>query len=97
MLMMKKAPMMKAPSNTCVRRCTVEGLNTRAQKSRISARIMGSPFTNQGAPSRVIWTMWWPAGVCCQLLATTIQTDEKIEPSEAEIPPEEDKEPEADV
>ncbi len=25
--------------------------------------------------------MWWPAGVCCQLLATTIQTEEKIEPS----------------
>ena len=25
--------------------------------------------------------MWWPAGVCCQELATTIQTDEKTEPS----------------
>ena len=24
--------------------------------------------------------MWWPAGVCCQLLATTIQIEEKIEP-----------------
>ena len=25
--------------------------------------------------------MWWPAGVCCQVLATTIQTEENIEPS----------------
>ena len=60
----------------------MEGLNTSLQKSVISARITGSPPTNQGAPSRVICTMWWPLGVCCQLLATTIQTEEKIEPRE---------------
>ena len=26
-------------------------------------------------------TIRWPAGVCCQELATTIQIEEKIEPS----------------
>ncbi len=61
---------MKAPSSTCTSRSTLEGLNTIAQKSVISARA--------AAP---VPTMWKPAGVCCQELATTIQTAEKIEPS----------------
>ena len=48
----------------------VEGLKTTAQKSVISART--------SAPSP---TMWKPAGVCCQELATTIQTALKVAPS----------------
>ena len=78
--MTKNAPTMKAPIQTWTSRWTVEGLKTSAQKSTISARRTGSPSMKSGPPSRIIWTMWWPAGVCCQLLATTIQTEEKIEP-----------------
>src|SRR3972149_8714792 len=80
MLMMKKPPMIRQPIHTCTRRCMDEGLKTIAQKSTISARVIGTPSTTQGTPSRSIGTMWCPAGVCCQELATTIQIDEKIEP-----------------
>ena len=79
--MTKNAPRMKAPIQTWTSRCTVDGLKTIAQKSTISARSTGSPSITRGSPSRSTGTMWWPAGVCCQLLATTIQIDEKIEPS----------------
>ncbi len=66
----KNVPARKAPIHTCSSRSTLEGLNTMAQKSVISARaIMPSP------------TMWYPAGVCCQELATTIHTAENMEPS----------------
>src|SRR5437667_3202168 len=70
MLITKNAPRMYAPINVCTSRCMLEGLNTIAQKSVISARAVNpSPTT------------WKPAGVCCQEFATTIQIDEKIAPS----------------
>src|SRR5512138_3143995 len=47
----------------------LEGLKIIAQKSVISARIF-SP-----CPTR-----WYPAGVCCQELATTIHIAEKTAP-----------------
>ena len=78
--MMKNAPTRKHPIQTCTSRSIVEGLKTIAQKSVISARITISPSTTSGLPSRKTGTTWEPAGVCCQELATTIQTDEKIEP-----------------
>ncbi len=78
--MINAAPRMKQPIQTCTRRWTVDGLKTMAQKSVISARRMAAPSTTQGWPSRSTLTMWWPAGVCCQLLATTIQMALKIEP-----------------
>jgi hypothetical protein len=56
MLMMKKAPMMKHPMSTCIRRWTVEGLKTSCQKSVISARICGTPSMSQALPSR--WMIW---------------------------------------
>ena len=79
--MTKNAPRMKAPIQTWISRWTVDGLKTTAQKSTISARSTGWPSTTNGRPSRSTGTTWWPAGVCCQLLATTIQIEEKIEPS----------------
>ena len=78
---MKNEPMMKLPISTWLSRLTVEGLKTTAQKSVISARMTVWPSMTQGWPLRIMGTIWWPAGVCCQLLATTIQTEEKIEPS----------------
>src|SRR5476651_1688852 len=70
MLKTKKAPDKNEPSQTCVKRSILEGLNTIAQKSVISARAcMPLP------------TIWYPAGVCCQELATTIHTAENILPS----------------
>src|ERR1035437_4642955 len=48
----------------------LDGLKTIAQKSVISARaVVPAP------------TMWKPAGVCCQELATTIQIAEKNAPN----------------
>ena len=49
---------------------TPAGFSTMAQKSVISARAF--------SPSP---TMWQPAGVCCQLLATTIHTALNMDPS----------------
>jgi len=77
---MKNEPMIIAPMSVWTRRFTVDGLKTTAQKSTTSARVILAPSTVQGTPSRTIWTTWWPAGVCCQLLATTIQTAENIDP-----------------
>ena len=62
---------MNEPTSTCVSRGTLDGLNTMAQKSVISARAPKGPLT-----------IWNPAGVCCQEFATTIHTAEKIEPSD---------------
>src|SRR5262245_63555122 len=70
MLRTKKAPRTQAPSTTCVRRCKVLGLKTTAQKSVISARGPAS-----------VWTIWYPAAVCIQELATTINTAENVEPT----------------
>ena len=69
--MTKKPPRMKAPMSVWARRSRVEGLKTTAQKSVTSAR--------RRRPSP---TMWKPAGVCCQELATMIQIAENIEPRE---------------
>src|SRR5512143_916653 len=80
MLMMKKEPMMRAAIQTWTRRWTVDGLKTRDEKATISARIAARPSATQGTPSRRTGTMWWPAGVCCQLFATTIQIDENTDP-----------------
>ena len=70
MLITKKAPKMSAPMMVWLRRCTADGLKTIAQKLVISAR--------RAAPSP---TMWNPAGVCCQELATTIHTADRVDPS----------------
>ncbi len=69
MLVTKNAPWMKLPSRTWTRRCMLDGLNTIAQKSVISARAL--------APCP---TMWKPAGVCCQEFAITIQVAENTDP-----------------
>ena len=66
MLMTKNAPRMKAPSKAWTRWFMLEGLKTIAQKSVMFAWL----FVDVK-----------PAGVCCQELATMIQTAEKIEPS----------------
>src|SRR5262245_44728713 len=67
MLMMKNDPSTNAPIKVWVRRLIVDGLKTTDQKSATSARPK-------------VGLMWYPAGVCCQLLATMIQIDEKIDP-----------------
>src|SRR5262249_43437485 len=81
-LMTKKVPTMTAPISVCARRLTDDGPNTTPPKSATTARMIGWPAASiQGRPSRSTGTISWPAGVCCQLLATTIQTAENIEPS----------------
>src|ERR1017187_9693475 len=70
MLITKNAARMYAPMSVWESRCMLDGLNTMAQKSVISARAL-SPWP----------TMWKPAGVCCHELATTIQMEEKNAPS----------------
>ena len=62
---------MNAPTSVWPRRIMLDGLNTMAQKSVISARM--------AAPSP---TRWNPAGVCCHEFATTIHTAENIPPME---------------
>jgi hypothetical protein len=57
MLITKKPPMIREPIQTWTSRCTVDGLKTIAQKSTISARIIGIPSTTQGAPSLIMGTM----------------------------------------
>src|SRR4030095_14705350 len=70
----RKHPASNAPVHTCKRRSTLDGLNTIAQKSVISARaFIPSP------------TIWKPAGVCCQELATTIQMAENKDPRKTRI------------
>src|SRR6056300_1581078 len=68
--MIRKPPAKNAPIQVCKSRSTELGLKTIAQKSVTSARTL-SP-----SPTR-----WYPEGVCCQELATTIQTALNIEPS----------------
>ena len=85
MLMMKNEPSTKAPINVCVSRFRVDGFRTAVQKSTSSARKTVIPSTIHGCPSRSTAVTRWPAGVCCQLFATTIQMEEKIEPSETMI------------
>ena len=69
MLHTKAPPRMPEPAHTWSSRSTELGLNTMAQKSTISARGPNGPST-----------MWNPAGVCIQLLATVIQIDENTLP-----------------
>src|SRR3954452_11992186 len=73
MLITKNEPRTNAPVSVCVSRSSVDGLKTTPQKSAVSARIVCKPF-------RVIVTILWPAGVCCQLFATIIHTAENIDP-----------------
>ena len=52
----------------------VDGFNMTPRKWAVSARFTEPPL-------RAMLTIRWPAGVCCQLLATMIHTAENIDPS----------------